>query len=158
MEKALKQMHPLTAPGPDGMPPLFYHHFWPTVKFIVIHTVLNFLNHGSAPPKFHDTHIVLIPKIKNPEKVTDYRPISLCNVAYKIASKMVANRMKVVLQDIINENQSEFVAECLIIDNVLVAHELMNHINKKKKGKWGEMAIKLDMSKAYNCVEWDCLQ
>ena len=71
---------------------------------------------------------------------------------------MVANRMKVVLQDIINENQSEFMAERLIIDNVLVAHELMNHINKKKKGKWGEMAIKLDMSKAYNCVEWDCLQ
>ena len=101
---------------------------------------------------------MLTPKINNPEKVTDYKPISLCNVAYKIASKMVANRMKVVLQDIINENQSEFVAERLIIDNVLVAHELMNHINKKKKGKWGEMAIKLDMSKAYNCVEWDCLQ
>ena len=101
---------------------------------------------------------MLIPKINNPEKVTDYKPISLCNVAYKIASKMVANRMKVVLQDIINENQSEFVAERLIIDNVLVAHELMNHINKKKKGKWGEMAIKLDMSRAYNCVEWDCLQ
>ena len=101
---------------------------------------------------------MLIPKINNPEKVTDYKPISLCNVAYKIASKMVANRMKVVLQDIINENQSEFVAERLIIDNVLVAHELMNHISKKKKGKWGEMAIKLDMSKAYDCVEWDCLQ
>ena len=101
---------------------------------------------------------MLIPKINNPEKVTDYKPISLCNVAYKIASKMVANRMKVVLQDIINENQSEFVAERLIIDNVLVAHELMTHISKKKKGKWGEMAIKLDMSKAYNCVEWDCLQ
>ena len=101
---------------------------------------------------------MLTPKINNPEKVTDYKPISLCNVAYKIASKMVAKRMKVVLQDIINENQSEFVVERLIIDNVLVAHELMNHINKKKKGKWGEMAIKLDMSKAYNCVEWDCLQ
>ena len=101
---------------------------------------------------------MLIPKINNLEKVTDYKPISLCNVAYKIASKMIANRMKVVLQDIINENQSEFVAERLIIDNVLVAHELMNHISKKKKGKWGEMAIKLDMSKAYDCVEWDCLQ
>ena len=101
---------------------------------------------------------MLIPKINNPEKVTDYKPISLCNVAYKIASKMVAKRMKVVLQDIINENQSEFVVERLIIDNVLVAHELMNHISKKKKGKWGEMAIKLDMSKAYDCVEWDCLQ
>ena len=158
VEKALKQMHPLMAPGPDDMPLLFYHHFQPTVKSIVIHTTLSFLNHGRAPPKFHDIQIVLIPKIKNSEKFTDFKPISLCNVAYKIASKVVANRMKVVLQDIISENQSAFVVERLIIDNVLVAHEVMNHINKKKKGKCGEMAVKLDMSKAYNRVEWECLQ
>ena len=75
VEKGLKQMHPLTAPGPDGMSPLFYPHFWPTVKFIVMLNVLDFLNHGVSPPKFHDTHIVLIPKTKNPEKVTDYRLI-----------------------------------------------------------------------------------
>ena len=49
-------------------------------------------------------------------------------------------------------------AECLIIDNVLVAHKLMSHISKKKKGNCGEMAVKLDMSKAYDRVEWDCLQ
>ena len=96
VEKALKQMHPLTALGPDGMPPFFYHHFWFIVKSIVITTTLNFLNHGIAPPKFHDTHNVLIPKTKNPERVTDYRTISLCNVAYKIASKAMANRMKSV--------------------------------------------------------------
>ena len=158
VEKALKQMHPLTALGPDGMPPLFYHHFWPTVKSIVISTVLDFLNHDVSPPKFHDTHIVLIPKTKNPEKVANYRPISLCNVAYKIASKVVANRMKLVLQEIIGENQSAFVAERLITDNVLVAHEMMSHISKKKNGKGGEMAIKLDMSKAYDQVEWECLK
>ena len=49
-------------------------------------------------------------------------------------------------------------AERLIIDNVLVAHEMMNHISKKRKGKCEEMAVKLDMSKTYNRVEWDCLQ
>ena len=76
VEKALKQMHPLTTPRPDNMPPLFYHHFWPTVKFIVMLTILDFLNHGVSPQKFHNTHIVLIPKTKNPEKVTDYRLIS----------------------------------------------------------------------------------
>lgn len=75
VERALKQMHLLMARGPNSMPLLFYHHFWPTIKFIVIHTALNFLNHGVALPKFHDTHIVLIPKTKNPEKVTDFRPI-----------------------------------------------------------------------------------
>ena len=67
-------------------------------------------------------------------------------------------RMKSILQEIIGENQSVFVAERLITDNVLVAHEMMNHISKKRKGKCGEMAVKLDMSKAYNRVEWDCLQ
>lgn len=97
IEKALKQMHPMTAPGLDGMPPLFYQHYWPTVRTIVISTTLKFLNHGIDPPKFHETHIVLIPKMKNLERVMDYRPISLCNVAYKLASKVVANRMKLVL-------------------------------------------------------------
>ena len=142
VEKALKQMHPSMAPGLDDMSPLFYHHFWPTVKSIVILIALDFLNHGVSPPKFHYTHIVLIPKIKNPEKVTDYRLISLCNVAYKIASKVVANRMKLVLQEIIGKNQSAFVVEHLITENVLVAHEMMTHISKKKKDKCGEMAIK----------------
>ena len=70
----------------------------------VIKTVLYFLNNGVAPHKYHEMHIVLIPKMKNPERVTDYRPISLCNVAYKLASKVVANRLKLVLQDIICEN------------------------------------------------------
>ena len=97
VEKALKQMHPLTTPRPNGMSPLFYHHFWPTVISIVISTILDFLNHDVSPPKFNDTHIVLILKTKNLEKVIDYRPISLCNVAYKIASKVAANRMKLVL-------------------------------------------------------------
>ena len=109
MLKGAKANASLNGPGPDDMPPLFYHHFWPTAKSIIINTALDFLNHGIAPPKFHDAHIVLIPKIKNLERVTDYRPISLCNVAYKIASNVVANMMKLVLQEIIGENQSAFV-------------------------------------------------
>ena len=89
---------------------------------------MDFLNHGVAPPNFHETHIVLIPKNKSPERVTDYRPISLCNVAYKLASKIVANRLKAVLKDIMCENQNAFVSDRLITDNVLVAHKIMNHI------------------------------
>ena len=158
VKKALKQMHPMTALGLNSMPPLFYQHYWPTVRATVICTTLNSLNHGIAPSKFHETHIVLIPKTKDPERVTDYRPISLCNVAYKLASKVVANKMKLVLQEIACENQSAFVAERLITDNVLMAHEMMNHIGKLRKAKSGEMALKLDMSKAYDWVEWECLK
>ncbi|KAK9991788.1 hypothetical protein SO802_026773 [Lithocarpus litseifolius] len=132
VEKALKQMHSLKVPGPNDMPPIFYQHFW---------------------TNFHETHIVIIPKTKKLERAMDYRPISLCNVAYKLASKAVANCFKLVLQDIICENQSTFVSKRLITDNVLVAHELMNHINRKKNGRNGEMTLKLDMSKAYNHME-----
>ena len=71
---ALKQMHPLKAPGPDGMPPLFYQQFWPIVGDVVTKTILDFLNHGLSPPIFNETHIVLIPKVKEPKRVTDFRP------------------------------------------------------------------------------------
>ena len=87
VKMALKQMYPLKAPGPDGMPPLFFQHFWPKIGEEVTATVLDFLNSGISPPKFNETHIVLMPKCKEPKNITKYRPISLCNVVYKIASK-----------------------------------------------------------------------
>ena len=96
VQQALKQMPPTKAPSPDGMPPLFYQKFWSPSGDCVTQAVLNFLNHGITPPDFNDTHIVLIPKVKNPHKITEYRPISLCNVIYKLASKTVANRLQTI--------------------------------------------------------------
>ena len=90
----LKQMYPLKSPGPDGMLPLFFQHFWPSIGHLVSKTVLDFLNFGIAPPMFNDMHVVLIPKNKDPKNISDYRPISLCNVIFKLASKVIANRLK----------------------------------------------------------------
>ena len=146
-------MYLLKAPSSDGMPPLFFQYFWSTCGEVVTSTVLDFLNHGMSPPNFNDTHIVLIPKIKEPKHVFDYRPISLCNVAYKIASKAIANRLKKFLPSIISDTQSAFVHGRFITDNVLVAFETMHHISRKKRDKLGEITIKLDMSKAYDRVE-----
>ena len=155
---ALKQMHSLKAPGLDGMPPLFYQQFWPIVGEVVNKTILDFLNHGLYPPNFNETHIVLIPKVKEPKRVTDFRLISLCNVVFRITSKVIANKLKKILPSIISDTQSAFVHGRLITDNVLVAFETMHHINGRKGGKKGEMALKLDMSKAYDRVEWVCLE
>lgn len=90
--------------------------------------------------------------------MTKFRLISLCNMAYKIASKTIANRLKKVLPNLVCENQSVFVSKRLITENELVAYETMYHISQKRKGKVGEIALKLDMSKAYDRVEWKCLE
>ena len=132
---ALKQMYPLKAPRLDGMPHLFFQHFWPKIGDVVTRTILDFLNLGLTPPNFNETDIVLIPKVKEPKMVIDYRPISLSNVVFKIASKAIANRMKKILHSIISDTQSAFMHGRLITDNVLVAFEAMHHINRRKGGK-----------------------
>ena len=92
--QALKQMAPMKAPGPDGMPLLFFQHFQPMIKGDVTHSVLSWLNSGTLANPVNHTFITLIPKKKNPSFVLEYRPISLCNVLYKIFSKVHTNRLK----------------------------------------------------------------
>jgi hypothetical protein len=83
----LFQMGPLKAPGPDGFPARFFQRHWETLRDDVIHAVRKFFSNGIMPPGINDTAIVLIPKGNNPTELKDFRPISLCNVIYKIISK-----------------------------------------------------------------------
>ena len=108
--------------------------------------------------EINHTNIVLIPKVKNPDKMPDFKPISLCNVIYKIMSKVLANRLKQVLPYIVLPTQSAFVSGRLMTYNVLVAYEILHTMHAKKKGKKRTLALKLDISKVYDLVEWQFLQ
>lgn len=151
---ALKQMAYLKALGPDGIPPLFYQHFWGVVDYDVTSSLLSWLNSGTLPHPINHTFITLIPKTKNPEHVQEYCPISLCNVLYKIFSKVLANKLKKILPTIITKHQFAFVKDKLITDNILITFESLHCMRKYNSGNSSFMAIKLDMSKAYDRVEW----
>ncbi|KAL5838662.1 hypothetical protein ACOSQ3_015831 [Xanthoceras sorbifolium] len=158
VRSAVFEMGPNKAPGPDGFHALFFQKFWNVVGEDVSNVCLKVLNGGCSIEEFNTTNVVLIPKVKNPERMTDFRPISLCSVIYKTVSKVMANRLKEILPFIISSEQSAFVPGRLIFDNIMVAFELLHSIKKQKKGKRGYAAIKLDMSKAYDRVEWGFLE
>ena len=88
------QMGTTKAPGPNDMNALFYQKFWHVVGEVVVIVVLDFLNDRIMLPTLNHTNIVLVPKVQNSEKMSDFRSISLCNVIYKIISKVLANRLK----------------------------------------------------------------
>jgi len=149
VEEALFQMAPSKAPGVDGFNAGFFQTHWQLVKGCVVPAILGFLNGGELPAEVNKTLLVLIPKVTNPQDLSQYRPISLCNVLYKLCSKTLANRLRRILDDVISEEQSAFVPGRLITDNVLIAYESIHYL-RKKKGKTGGCAIKLDMAKAYD--------
>ena len=158
VDVAIKQMAPLKALGPDGMPPLFFQTFWPDIGRDVYEAVLSCLNSGTILKSINHTFITLIPKIKNLETVAQFRPISLCNFIYKILSKVIANRLKPILNSIVSKAQSAFVADKVIADNILIAFESLHHKKTQYSGNTGFMALNLDMSKAYDRVEWVFLE
>ncbi|KAL0355952.1 UNVERIFIED_CONTAM: putative mitochondrial protein [Sesamum radiatum] len=149
VSKALSQMASLKSPGPDGIPPFIFQKYWHIVRNDVISSTLSFLNNLILPPELNHTHISLIPKCKKPETLTQFRSISVCNVAYKIASKTIANRLKPFL-DSISPCQVAFVPDRLITDNLLLAFEVNHFLRTKRWGEKGHMALRLDISKAYD--------
>lgn len=158
IKEATFAINPDKAPGPNGMTSLFYQRFWNMVGPDVCSMVRNFFVTGELDDSLNQTNICLIPKTDRPSLMTEFRPISLCNVGYKIISKILSSRLKHILPELISETQSAFVAQRLITDNILIAQEMFHALrtNPSCKGKF--VAVKTDMSKAFDRVEWTFME
>ncbi|GJW51394.1 hypothetical protein Tco_0092745, partial [Tanacetum coccineum] len=122
----------------------------------VSQAIREFFTNGKLLKELNHTIIALIPKIKSPSRVTDYRPISCCNVLFKCISKIIANHLKECLKYLISPNQSAFVPGRSISDNILLTQELMHNYHLDR----GEprCAFKVDIQKAYDTVDWGFLK
>ncbi|GJS47171.1 RNA-directed DNA polymerase, eukaryota, reverse transcriptase zinc-binding domain protein [Tanacetum coccineum] len=142
------------SPSPDGFTFGFYRRYWKIVKKEVVDAVTYFFTHGFLPKGSNSSFIALIPKIPDANMVKDFRPISLIGSLYKIIAKILANRLVVVLGDIVNEVQSAFVTDRQILDGPFILNELFQWCKVKKKQT---LIFKVDFEKAYDSVRWDFL-
>ena len=124
----------------------------------IVKEIQAFFVSGHLPSSLNTTHVRLIPKTTGAKGVADYRPIALCNVFYKIISKLLSIRLKAVLPCIISENQSAFIPGRAISDNLLITHETLHYLKMSTAEKKCAMAVKTDMSKAYDRVEWNFIR
>ncbi|KAL9659088.1 hypothetical protein QQ045_009626 [Rhodiola kirilowii] len=154
IKRADFSLGPLKALGIDGFPAVFYQKFWENVKASVVSEVKRFWTEGFLDKEMNKTLITLIPKNKDADKVEDWRPISLCTVAIKIITKILAMRLQPILDQVISPFQSAFVKDRIFSDNFVIAHEILHFLNNRRDDKNLYASIKVDMSKAFDRVEW----
>ncbi|KAL4367600.1 hypothetical protein GQ457_05G015000 [Hibiscus cannabinus] len=149
---------PDKAPGYDGFPGSFFRRHWDIMGPDIIRLCLDLLAGKTDMALVNRTILVLIPKVPVPERMKQLRPISLCSVIYKIVSKVIVSRMRPILPACIADNQSAFVRGRNIADNILIAHEIIHSQKTIGTRPYQGAAIKLDMEKAFDRVEWGFLK
>ncbi|KAL6134809.1 hypothetical protein ACLB2K_067037 [Fragaria x ananassa] len=154
---ALFRIGQLKAPGVDGFPALFFQNHWDLCAPEIMDVVKQAFSSGIIPAGLNHTLITLVPKISAPKHMHLFRPISLCCTVYKIISKIIVDRIRPMLKKLISPNQVSFVPGRKISDNIMIAQEIL-HKCKNAKGTKGFMAWKVDLSKAYDRLNWNFIE
>jgi hypothetical protein len=145
----------MKAPGPDGFPAEFYQVFWSLIKNDLMAMFRDFHNGDLPLFRLNFGIITLLPKEQEAKRIQQYRPICMLNVRFKIFTKVLANRLSLVAGKVISSSQSAFLPGRNILEGVVILHETLHEINRKKqKG----IILKLDFEKAYDKVNWGFLQ
>ncbi|XP_048496063.1 uncharacterized protein LOC125495441 [Beta vulgaris subsp. vulgaris] len=145
------------APGRDGIHAIFLQTFWDTIGNDCTKMIVSVFRTGKIPNDLNRTVVALIPKSENPEKISQFRPISLVNTSLKVISKILVKRMRPILSKEISPNQNSFISGRGTDVNLIIASEIL-HSMGKKKGKKGTFAMKIDLEKAYDRLEWDFIR
>jgi len=143
------------APRPDGFTANFFHEFWDLIKAEVWELVEESRSTHWVLPALNSTFIALVPKEAESHKPEKYRPIALCNVIYKLISKVIANRLKPLLPLLISPEQTGYVEGRQIMDGIILSNEVIHSLKLLKKPG---MLLKLDLSKAFDKLSWHYIQ
>jgi hypothetical protein len=155
IHNAVFSMNSQSAPGPDGFGAYLFQTYWDIVKDDVIKAVLQFFTSGWILPNMNSNIIALIPKVNNADRVEQFRPIAMANFKFKIITKIIADRLAQVLPSLISKEQRGFVNGRQLKDCVCLTSEAINLLHNKSYG--GNLALKIDISKAFDTLHWDFL-
>lgn len=143
------------SPGPDGFTLEFFQFFWELVKGDVVNFFKDFYEKAKLTKGVSSSFIALIPKVKNPRSLSEYRPICLVGCLYKILAKVLAGRLRGLIRKLVSLNQTAFIPGRNISDGVLVVNEVLDLAKRKKRSC---VVLKVDFEKAYDRVSWDFLR
>ncbi|XP_019447270.1 PREDICTED: uncharacterized protein LOC109350495 [Lupinus angustifolius] len=155
IKSAIFDMNGDGAPGPDGFGGSFYQAFWSIVGPDVCRATLQFFTQDYILPNLNSNNVVLIPKVIGADKMDDFRPIAMANFQFKIISKVLADRLASIAPKIISNQQRGFIKDRQINDCICLASEAINLLDHKIFG--GNLAIKIDIKKAFDTLDWDFL-
>jgi hypothetical protein len=155
MKNAVFSLNKDSAPGPDGVGAFFYQSYWAIIHQDVVNDVLQFFISGWIMPNYNSNTLILIPKTSNVDSIDQFRPIALANFKFKIISKVLADRLANIMPTIISKKQRGFIQGRNIEDCICLASEAIILLNKKAFG--GNVALKIDISKAFDTLDWSFL-
>jgi len=154
VKKAVWECESFKSPGPDGIIFGFIKDFWHELKDDFMRFLVEFHCNGRLTKGINSTFIALIPKIESSQKIADFRPISLVGCMYKVLAKVLANRLRSIIDLLVSDTQSAFIHSKQILDGILIANEVVDEAKRMNKDL---LLFKVDFEKAYDSIDLNYL-